>query len=337
MKILSKLVNLIQKNKKFLIASHINPEGDSVGSSIALALGLKKLRKSVSVVNRDAVPEVLRFLPFSNLFSRSRKIRTQKFDVLFIIDCNTIERAGFKMNHLKAKNIVIIDHHIHSVSVSDQCQSRSLNTDTICWIDPSASATGELIYKLLDALRVPIDKGIATNLYTAILTDTGGFRYSNTTPESLNIASQLVKAGADPWEITREVYENFSFNCLRLLTLCLMTLKKEDKLAWLTITKDMYKKTNTSVEDIEDFVDYPRKIRGIEVAILFRQDGRNLYKISLRSKGSVNVANIARAFGGGGHANAAGCEMKGSLEEVKRRVFKAVRNSIKNAKCKMQN
>ena len=295
------LLKLIKTNKKFLIVSHISPEGDAIGSSIALALGLEKMGKSVYVLNRDPVPDILKFLPSAKIVTR--KIPSGKFDVMFIVDCPNMERTGLK--NLRAKITVTIDHHL---LLSQVIPKQSLNL-----IDPKASATGELVYKLLHSLHVTIDKAIATNLYTAILTDTGGFRYSNTTPESLKIASRLVAAGADPWEITKEVYENFSFNRLRLVSLCLPTIEKKGKITSITVTRDMFKKTKTSIEDTESIVDFPRQIKGSEVALLFREDRKNLYKISLRSKGKVNVAKIAKTFGGGGHANAAGCKLTGSL------------------------
>lgn len=312
------LLKLIKTNKKFLIVSHISPEGDAIGSSIALALGLKKMDKSVYVLNRDPVPDILKFLPSAKIVTG--KIPSGKFDVMFIVDCPNTERTGLK--NLRAKITVTIDHHL---LLSQVIPKQSLNL-----IDPKASATGELVYKLLHSLHVTIDKAIATNLYTAILTDTGGFRYSNTTPESLKIASRLVAAGADPWEITKEVYENFSFNRLRLVSLCLPTIEKKGKITSITVTRDMFKKTKTSIEDTESIVDFPRQIKGSEVALLFREDRKNLYKISFRSKGKVNVAKIAKTFGGGGHANAAGCKLTGSLREVKEKIFKAVESAIKN-------
>ena len=310
------LLKLIKTNKKFLIVSHISPEGDAIGSSIALALGLEKMGKSVYVLNRDPVPDILKFLPSAKIVTR--KIPSGKFDVMFIVDCPNMERTGLK--NLRAKITVTIDHHL---LLSQVIPKQSLNL-----IDPKASATGELVYKLLHSLHVTIDKAIATNLYTAILTDTGGFRYSNTTPESLKIASRLVAAGADPWEITKEVYENFSFNRLRLVSLCLPTIEKKGKITSITVTRDMFKKTKTSIEDTESIVDFPRQIKGSEVALLFREDRKNLYKISFRSKGKVNVAKIAKTFGGGGHANAAGCKLTGSLTEVKGNIFKAVESAI---------
>jgi phosphoesterase RecJ-like protein len=330
-KTLTELKKLIEENKNFLIVSHINPEGDAIGSSIALALGLKKKGKSVYILNKDPVPDSLKFLPFSKLVSQ--KIPSREFDVIFIVDCATLERTGLK--ELKAKTTVVIDHHLSKNSKLPGLAPRSGAGETqnskLEWIEPKASAVGELVYKLLNFLHVPIDKKIATNLYTSICTDTGGFRFFNTNSETLKIASELVKAGAEPSKITKEVYENLSFNRLRLLAQSLSTIEKKDKIAWITVTQNMFKDTKTSIQDTENLVNYPRMIKDIEVAVLFREDGKNSYKISFRSKGKVNVAKIARTFGGGGHANAAGCTLNGSLSEVKDKVLKVVRNAVKKS------
>ncbi len=309
-----KLRKLIKENKTFLIVSHINPDGDAVGSVIALALGFKKLGKRVYILSKSPVPEIFRFLPYSKLINN--KIPTADFDVLFLLDCNTLERTGFTA--LPAKSIAVIDHHL----------TASKNKYRVNLIDPSVSATGELIYNLLHALRVPIDRNIATNLYTAIFTDTGGFKYSNTSVKTLKIAASMIEAGVNTWEVSKEVYESMSVNRFRLFTSVLSTFEKQGKIACITVTRAMFKKTHTTAEDTENFVDHARGIKGIEVGILFREDAKNSYKISLRSKGSVNVASIAKSFGGGGHASAAGCKQKGTLKEVKDKVFKALRKAI---------
>jgi phosphoesterase RecJ-like protein len=322
----SKLLNLIKRNKSFLIVGHINPEGDAIGSALALALGLKKMgKRDVSVLSRDGVPESLRFLPAAK--SVKRKPPRKKFDVLFIVDCNTLERTGFR--ELKAKHTAIIDHHIPPAEAD---KSEFYRKSAVVLIDPHAAATGMLIYKVLISLRIPVDKNIATNLYTAILVDTGGFRYSNTSPESLRTACRLVEAGATPWDITKEVYESIPYRSMKLLGLSLATLEMNDGIAWITTTMDMLKKTGTTAEDSEDFVDFPRKVKEIRVAVFFREDAENVFKISLRSKGRVNVQKIANSFGGGGHFAAAGCKIKGSLKEVQEKVFNAVRQAIKEAK-----
>ncbi|MBI4709656.1 MAG: bifunctional oligoribonuclease/PAP phosphatase NrnA [Nitrospirae bacterium] len=335
MKALSEITRLIKKNKTFLIVSHLNPDGDSAGSCIALALGLKKIGKTAFILNKDHLPKTLKFLPFSNLFNRLPKGRLREFDVLFLLDCNSADRTGIKIP--KAKNIVVIDHHIQHKKMQDagcrmqdkRCDRNTEPKPDIEWIETNASATGELVYKLLEALHIPLDKGTASNLYTAIFTDTGGFRYSNTTPESLLIASNLIVAGADPWQAAREIYEKMSFNRMKLLTLCLRTLKKQDGVAWVAVTHDMFEKTGTSVQDTEYFANYPRKIEGVEVSVFFRQNREEQFKVSMRSNGKVNVADICALFGGGGHSNAAGCTVHGTLKEVQKKLLKAVKEAIK--------
>lgn len=314
MRIPSKLLSLIRDNKNFLIITHLNPEGDAIGSSLALAIGLKKMGKDVYLLNKHPVPKTLRFLPSSDLFKNRPPSKIP--DVLFLIDCNNLERTGFEGLH--AKEIVVIDHH----GIPDKLLPAT------AYISTSASATGELIYKLLLSLKVQIDKDIATNIYTAIMVDTGGFRYSNTTTESLRIASRLVDLGAKPWDIAREVYENIDYGTMRLFAFTLSTLKRRDGIAWLTVTNDMFKRTGTTAEDTENFVDYARRIKGVEVGLLFREDKDGICKVSLRSKGRIDVARIARGFGGGGHPAAAGCKIKGSIEDVKKKVLKAVRDAI---------
>jgi phosphoesterase RecJ-like protein len=323
MRVSPRLLDLIKDARDFLIVSHINPEGDAIGSCLALAIALKRIGKKVHVLNKCPVPEILKFLPSSELFKQ--KAPRRQFDVLFVVDCNTIERTGF--DSLKAKNTIIVDHHILPAHIKRAIRSGSVFSFT----DPDASATGELVYKLLKALKIRIDKKIATNLYTAILVDTGGFRYSNTTPESLVIASALVEAGAEPWQITKEVYENIPYNTMNLLALAFSTLERRDGVAWMTVTQDMFKKTGTTTEDTENFVDYPRKVKGIEVAVFFREDGKESCKVSFRSKGSINVQKIAERFGGGGHAAAAGCNLKGSLQKVRSKVLRVVRRTIREA------
>jgi phosphoesterase RecJ-like protein len=323
MKTSSKLVNVIKNSKSFLIAGHINPEGDSIGSSLALALGLKKMdNKNVTVLSRDPVPEVLRFLPSAGLIRQ--KPPRKACDVLIIVDCNTMERTGF--DSLPAKTIAILDHHVLPAGTAQSTFYKSVAAHVI---DPNAAAAGILVYKLLSDLRITIDKRIATNLYTALLVDTGGFRYSNTSAEALRIACHLVEAGARPWDIAKEVYENTPYKSMRLLGLSLSTIEKKGDIAWMTSTQNMFVKTGTKAEDAEDFVDYPRKVKGTKVAVYFRQDSKKAFKLSLRSKGNVDVQKIAKSFGGGGHKAAAGCKVNGTLDEVQKKVFAAARKAIK--------
>jgi phosphoesterase RecJ-like protein len=324
MKISSKLTGLIRRSKSFLIAGHINPEGDSVGSTLALALGLKKLGKEVHVISSDPVPENLRFLPSSKIIKQT--LPRKKLDLLVLVDCNIPTRTGFR--DFNVKQAAVIDHH---VLPADEAGSEFHRTLAAGHIDPDAAAAGVLVYKFLNKLKINIDKKIATNLYAAILVDTGGFRYSNASPESLKIAASLVEAGARPADISNELYDSVPFRSMKLLGLMLSTLDKKDGIAWTTATRTMFDKTSSTAEDSEDFVDFPRKVKDVEVAVFFRQDGNKTYKLSLRSKGRVNVQKVAVSFGGGGHFAAAGCTVKGSLKEVQDKVFRAVRKAIKES------
>jgi phosphoesterase RecJ-like protein len=323
-RISTKLLDVFRKNDSFLIAGHINPEGDSIGSSLALALGLKKLgKKDIVVISKDPVPEILRFLPSAGMIVNRQPRR--RFDVACLVDCNTLDRTG--LDSFNADKTAIIDHHILPVEKKDSPFHKSAPSI----IDPDAAAAGVLVYKVLTALKVPVDREIATCLYTALLVDTGGFRYSNTDGETLRIAAELVDAGASPWDISREVHESIPFRSLKLLGMSLSTIGMDGRISWMKTTRSMLRKTGTTAEDTEDFVDFPRKVKGIDVAVFFREDGRGRYKISLRSKGKVDVQKIARAFGGGGHAAAAGCKVGGSYEEVSRKVFRAVRKAIRES------
>ncbi len=322
MKISSKLLNLIKKNKSFLIVGHINPEGDSIGSSLALALGLMKMgKKDVKVISKDPIPKILKFLPGSKMIKQNPP--RKEFDVLIIVDCNTMARTGFE--NLRAKKTAIIDHHLKPANAAGSEFYQSLSASAI---NPEAAAAGILVYKTLVGLNIPVDKKIATNLYTALLVDTGGFRYSNVKSESLKIASDLVEAGAKPWDVTKEIYESIPVKSMKLMALTLSTLKMKHKIAWITTTKETFRKTGTTAEDCEDFVEIPRKVKDIEAAVFFRQDGAKSFKLSLRSKGEVDVEKIAKSFGGGGHAAAAGCKINGSLREVQGKVFKALKKAI---------
>ena len=325
MKISSKLIRLIKQSSSFVITGHINPDGDSVGSCLALALGLKKIgKKNISVLTKGSLPETLAFLPSAKTVRHSPP--KKESDLLFILDCNTLDRTGFES--ISAKHKVVLDHHVLSASSARSVCHQSL---TECIIDAGSAATGMIVYNLLKALQIDIDKNIATNLYAAIIVDTGGFRYSNSSPEALRIASHLVEAGAKPWSISKEIYENKPYKSMKLLGLSLATLERKNGVAWISTTGAMFKKTGSEPGNCEDFVDFPRKVQGVEVAVFFRYNGANSYKVSLRSKGKVNVQKIAKSFGGGGHAPAAGCRINGSLKEVQEKVLKAIKKEMKKS------
>lgn len=314
-----KVIELIKKNSSFLITSHINPEGDALGSELALALTLEKIGKSVKIWNRDPVPEIYKFLPYSEKIYHGENIN-RRYDVLILVDCGNMDRTGWvDKNNLPANSVFVIDHHLTESPLKDNG-----------WIEPDASSTGEMIYNLVSSLGIEIDLDIAVNIYTAIMTDTGSFRYSSTTPDAFRIAGILVEKGVNPSKINREIYESFPFRKIRLLGYALRTVGKnqDGRVAWMTINKRMFKLANARAEDTEEFVNNLRSVKGVEVAILFRQKGLKAFKVSFRSRGKVDVAKIAEVFGGGGHRNAAGCELKGNLTEIKKKVVKMVEREI---------
>ena len=294
-----------------LISAHINPDGDALGSQLGLGLALRKMHKTVTMHNLDPVPEIYRFLPHAEDIKTGKPV-TGRYDAHIVLDCDP-PRTGLFDDSYPANILINIDHHVTNQLLWQHT-----------WLDPKASATGEMTYNLIQRLGVPLDKEIALCLYTSIFTDTGSFRYTNTTPESMRISATLLEAGADPWLVTENVYESFAYRRLKLLGIVLgaMDRSSDGRIAWVVVNDELYRQTGTTAEDTDNFVNFVRSIKGVEVAVLFRQTGPAQYKVSLRSKGRVDLSVLAQSFGGGGHKNAAGSTMSGTIEEVKGRVIK---------------
>ncbi len=312
---LKKIIDIIRSGRRFLITSHVRLDGDAIGSELALYLILRDMGKEASVYNRDATPQMYRFLPGSDQIINS--MDTGKiFDAVFILDCSDIDRVGEEAPRVGAsRNIINIDHHISNGSFGD-----------LSLLDPAASSTGELVYRLMRELGVNITKDVAINLYTAILTDTGAFRYSNTDRRTLRIASELVAKGANPWWISQKVYENHPAQKMKLLAKALDTMAFfwDRKIAVIHVTKKMLEEAGALWEYTEGFVEFPRSIEGVEVAAFISEIGDRFFKVSLRSRGNIDVESIAGAFGGGGHHNAAACRITGDLEAVRKQLVEAV-------------
>ncbi len=306
------IARLIRAHQRFVVSTHLNPEGDALGSQIALGRALETLGKDVRLCNRDPVPGLYRFLPGTDRIEVVEMVPAP-YDLLVLVDCGGLDRTGLHLPEQGGGKMVIVDHHLSSEGTRHGGH----------WIDAGASATGEMIYALIRELAVPLDKTIAVNLYASITTDTGTFRYSNTTPHILRVAADLIEQGADPWDNALRLYESHPEGRIRLLTAALGTLERGlgGRVAWVTLTSRMFAETGTAAGDTEGIVNYPRSIEGVEVALLFRQVGEKEWKLSFRSKGRVNVASLAETFGGGGHHNAAGCQVSGTLEEVTQRVL----------------
>jgi phosphoesterase RecJ-like protein len=313
----TRIITALKQCKTILISAHKSPDGDALGSQLALMLALEKTGKTVTAHNLDPVPEIYQFLPHAGRIKTGTPV-PGRYDACIVVDADP-PRTGLFGKTYPADVLINIDHHITNP-----------REWPLTWLDPDASACGEMVYRLVRELGAPLDRDIALCLYTAIFTDTGSFRYSNTTPESMKIAATLLEAGADPWLVTENVYESFAFKRLKLLGAVLagMELSPSGRIAWVVVTGELYRQTGTSAEDTDNFVNFVRSVKGVEVAVLFRQTAPEEYKISLRSKGRVDLSGLAQALGGGGHKNAAGGHVKGPLDEVKRNVVSEVEKTV---------
>ena len=312
------ICRVFREHDRFLIACHENPEGDAIGSELALALALRRMGKTATVLNADPVPENLAFLPGAGTVVAEAD--GSRYQVAVVVDCGSPERTGRVGAELRKCPVMVnIDHHRTNGAHGDYCL-----------VEPDAPATGILIHRVLRAMGTEIDRDVAVNIYVAILTDTGSFHYSNASPESFFVAGEMVRTGIDPWAVAEQVYETQSANRLRLLGRILDSLEvaAAGKVAAISTRKGDLAEFSATKDHLEGFINYPRSIVGVEVAVAFREEGDGECRVSFRSKGRVDVSAIASSFGGGGHRNAAGCTVRGELGEVKRRVFDALEAAL---------
>ncbi len=311
------IITALTDCRSILISVHKNPDGDALGSQLALLMALEKLGKRVVAHNLDSVPDIYRFLPGVARIGHGPAV-AGTYDAFVVLDGEP-DRTGLFDGTWPARTLINIDHHITN--------PRQWH---LTWLDPNATATGEMVYRLVQSLGVPLERDIALCLYTSIFTDTGSFRYSNTTPQSMRMAAELIDAGADPWLVTEHVYESFEFRRIRLLGMVLSGIERssDGRIAWVLVSDELYRRTGTSAEDTDNFVNFVRSVKGVEVAVLFRQVGSEQYKISLRSKGRVDLSGLATRLGGGGHRNAAGGVVEGTFSAVRDRVIAAVEEEL---------
>lgn len=315
---IQKITEVIRCNSSFLLTTHEGPDGDAIGSSLALASFLRKIGKDVTVHFRDPVPELYAFLPGADTVLPH--IPDRQFDVAVVLDIGERKRAGSEFcNYMRVATTVNLDHHLSCESFAD-----------FNLIDPLAASTGILVHRIAAAFGYRFDPETALCIYVATITDTGSFRYSNANREAFSVAGEMIECGVNAWDVAEQLYENQPQKRLELLARCLPTLEvfKDGLAASVTVTLDMYSATGADAELTDGFVNYPRSIRGVEVAIFFRQLEIMKWKVGFRSKGKVNVAAFSAAMGGGGHHNAAGCTVDGSLDEVKQIVYKIVEQSL---------
>ena len=309
----------LRDNKRFLLTTHVNPDGDAIGSLGALALVLEDMGKEVVAYCQDEIPGFLRFLPYSDRIVREIH-GPDRFDVAVVLDCGELDRIGNAADVLQhIEKIIHIDHH----SSSDDFGQLNL-------VRPECSSTAEILYEIIQTIPASLSKEAAENIYTAILTDTGSFRFANTTARALDIAAEMVALGVAPDKIASEVYDSMSPERLRLLARSLhtLTLRANGRLATMQVSRQMLEETKTTVMDTDGFVNYPRGISTAEMAIFFREMDSGKVNVSLRSRGKLNVAEFARNYNGGGHHNAAAFRAEGSLPEVVEKILVAAEEFV---------
>jgi phosphoesterase RecJ-like protein len=317
--VLSQVVELIENKQNFGITTHIRPDGDGVGSSLGLCWLLRSLGKSAEVIVSDNIPVSYRSLPGADGIRRVEKI-DKEYDAVFVIECSDVDRPGIV--DLDKQFTVNIDHH-----------ATSEHFGSINWIDSTASAVGEMIYNLCKAIGGRVTREIAECVYMALVTDTGSFHFPNTTDRTLKVASELVKAGVKPAQISEAVYNNYPWSRIELMRQVLATVRRDEsgRVASMRQTLKM-KETSRAVDgDNSGFVNIPLAAREVLAVVYMREVGPEEYRVSLRSKGNINVARVAESFGGGGHKNAAGCCVTGDWDECETRLVSNVRKAVDDA------
>ena len=317
----------ISDNQRFVLLTHIHPDGDALGSMFGLADILDDLGKEVFCFVEEPVSQLYAFLPgcgraSSDLDALHDFVR-QAHDKTAVIalDSGDDNRLGRHKDVLLAITpLVVIDHH-KSHKEFGACR----------WVEPTCSSTGEMVYELAEALGVEISYSCAFHLYVAICTDTGSFRFDSTHARTFEIAAKLLEAGVNPAEVSCKIYDNYSIARLKLLQLVLatLTLYASDQIACIHVTRDMFETSGAALQDIEGFIDYPRSLQTVKVAVFIKEVQSGNIAVSLRAKGQCDVAEIAKMFNGGGHRNAAGFRFAGkNLAEVRTEVLRVLSRDL---------
>ena len=309
----AQILRVLRDGERFLVCSHARPDGDAVGSMLALGMLLGQMGKCAVLVTADRVPAVYRRLPGADTISNALRIHGH-YDAAFLLECDGVERTGLR--GLEEFLLVNIDHHLTGRPFAQ------LN-----WIDHTAVSLGEMVYRLVRAAGGKLTQEMATCLYTTLLTDTGGFLYGAVRASTFALARDLVAAGADPIAIAHDVYFSVSPSKLLLLGTALRRLKRKGRLAWLWVTHQDMVRSCAAEEDCEGIVNVALGIAGVDIAVFLRELPEGSVRLSLRSRGGVNVAEVAARLGGGGHENAAGCTLLGPLPRALEQILAEFRNA----------
>jgi phosphoesterase RecJ-like protein len=312
----------ILRRQRFLISSHARPDGDSIGSQLAMAFALRELGKEVRIVNHDAAPEHYFEFPGVDEITIAERVDPAwgHFDAEIIMECGDLNRTG--VEGLGRAFVINIDHHVGNTMYGD-----------INWFDETASACGELVFQIVVELGVPLLPEIATHVYLAILTDTGSFHHSSITPRTFDICRQVTEAGLNPAIMARRVFDYNSFGKLKLIGRLLdsMELHDEGRLAELCLTQAMLDRADSTLNDTEGIINLPLTAREIQAVVFFKSLEPGEVRVSMRSKYDVDVRSIAARYGGGGHKNAAGFTVRGEVSEVRKPIIDALLAEISRA------
>jgi bifunctional oligoribonuclease and PAP phosphatase NrnA len=316
---LQSIVDAIRARQRFVISSHERPDGDSIGSELAMALALQALGKTVRVVNSDPAPPPMQSFPGVPDIEITERIDGE-FDAAIIMECSDLSRT--RVAGLDRFFVINIDHHPGNKGYGD-----------IRWFDESAAACGEMVFTLIRALDVPLTVDIATHIYLAILTDTGSFHYSSISPRTFEICRQALEAGVDPVSVARSVYDSNNMGRLKLFgsVLRAMQIDRSGRIAIVYVDHEMAREAGGTYEDTEGIINLPLTVKEIQAVVFFKQLNGEEYRVSMRSKGDVDIGSVAKVFNGGGHKNAAGCSATGPIDSLQKTFVQMIDQAIESS------
>jgi len=321
MMVLNEIIKVLKNSDEIIILPHISADGDALGSCLALGLALKTMNKHVAVYTEEEIPNIYAFLPGANLAEvyKGGKI---KADIVLALDTGDLSRLGKRIEIFNNARVTVnIDHHGTNPGFA-----------AYNYVHTAASSVGEIMYQMIKMMGLGISSDIATCLYTAISTDTGGFRYSNTTPVTHRIAADLIDSGVNVADVSQRVFECVSLGKVKLMGSAIdkIELVSDGKVALMTVTQQMIEDAGAKEEDCDGLVNIARSISGVEVAALLKKTGKDEVRVNLRSNTDADVSVVASAFEGGGHKKAAGCTIRADINEAKHKLLESINKILKN-------
>jgi phosphoesterase RecJ-like protein len=318
---IARIRDALLSRQRILISSHARPDGDSIGSQLAMAYALKALGKDVTIVNKDAAPPPLMAFPGVPTILVAERAEGE-YDAAVVLECSDLTRTG--VEGLDPYFLINIDHHPGNAGFG------ALN-----WFNGDAAACAEMVFDIIEALDAPLTVEIATHVYVGILTDTGSFHYSSITPRTFDICRRLVEAGVDPPKVARSIFDSNSLGRLKLFGAVLSSIELEDggRLAVVRVDRAMAASAGGNYEDTEGLINLPLTVREIQAVVFFKEIDAREFRVSMRSKGDIDVCAVAKHFGGGGHKNASGCTVRGAYPEVRARLLRDLVEAIQRGRA----